>query len=529
MIVSSFSRALGWPTRAWLWFATLSLLASQLWILSARAELMPDRQWTIFSPPDGPLSSDIHTLLVAGPTIWVGTASGVSSYDGRWTSYATLLGFPAGLVNTARTQPFGEVTALAASESAQQLWAGTRDGRVARWDGGEWHEIADVAAPVHALAHHADQVWVGTERGLLRITQNGDSSLAPLGEIPVYALALSDDHLWVGTQHGLWEVDPASDEARPVALHGEQGEPLDGPVSAIWVEGDDRVWLGMERSVIGYRPSTGETSTKRAFTSSTSHITGLTGTPGASLWVTSDTGLAVQYLLRGGKLANARIWDAATQDGFEPNSVRDVVVDQDQSVWLATDVALFRYQPWAWRKVDLAGGGPAINDTLLDSRGRLWVATVGKGVWTYAGPDSTVVRHVATPAGLRNDVVCALAEDSQGGIWAGTVNGVARYDGAAWTVPIAPGRLPSPYACTLQPDGTGMWIGTARGLARYSAAQQTVQVEIPTEGHAINDLAYDSRGRLWVATADGQLWQRTAGGQWLDTARRSQVRRRARV
>ena len=481
---------------------------------------MPARYWTIFSQQDGLLSSDIHTILVDGPTIWVGTAAGVERYDGRWRSYPTLLGAPEGLAHKAITLPFGEVTALAADEHTQQLWAGTRDGRVARWNGDTWHAVASVDAPVRALAYYADALWVATERGLLRTAPNGDTTMVPLGDMAVYALAHSAGHLWAGTKNGLWEVDPTRYETRQVSLRNEQGETLKWPVSAIWVEDDDSMWLGMERWVVGYHPSTGETSTYPLFDTTAPRITGLTGTPDDSIWATSNSGAAVKYLLRGGTLTDAHTWSTSPQDGlFKPKGVRDVAVDQDGSVWFATDVGLYRYQPWAWRNQGAAVDGSVVNDILLDSRGRLWVATAGAGIWAYDGPNSPAVRHVHTPTGLSDNVVCALAEDSHGGIWAGTVKGIARFASGAWTVPIDPQRLPSPVACTLQSDGTDMWIGTTRGLVHYNAAQNKVQVEIPTEGQAINDLAYDSFGRLWVATAGGQLWRRTPGGQWLDTVR----------
>jgi ligand-binding sensor domain-containing protein len=506
------------PWQAWLWCATLGLIASQLWFLAAAGESMTARHWTLFSAADGPPSSDIRTLLVDGPILWVGTASGVARYDGRWTPYPNLIDARTPPPRNVATLPFGKVTALTGGEQAHELWAGTQEGRIAGWNGSAWRAVAELAAPVRALFFHAGQLWVATERGLLRVSPRGNVAALQMQETDIHTLARTSDRIWVGTRHGLLGLDPRSGESRRIPLLNELGENLSGGVSAIWVEDDDHIWLGLAHWLVGYHPSTGEISTYLPFDLLGTQISGLAGIPGKELWVTSNSGAAVRYIMQGDGLTGARTWSAATQDGFEPNSVRDVAIDQDGSIWFAADVGVYRYQPWAWTDLAPTADDPVVNDILRDSRGRLWVATRGAGVWAFDDLDLPPVHFGPTRAGLPSAVVCALAEDASGGIWAGTIDGVARYDGVTWTVPVAPAQLPAPIACALQPAGTDMWIGTARGLVQYDGARHTVQVESQTEGQAINDLVYDSLGRLWAATAQGKLWQKAPGSPWTDMA-----------
>lgn len=294
------------PWQAWLWWAALGLIASQLWFLAASGESMTARHWTLFSATDGPPSSDVRTLLVDGPSIWVGTASGVARYDGRWTSYSSLLGAGAGLVRNALTLPFGQATALTGDEQSHQLWAGTRDGHIAEWSGSTWRAVAKLAAPVQALIFHDGELWAGTERGLLRMSPGGDISALPGEEIEVRTLAHTAARIWVGSRHGLQELDPVVGEIRQVPLQNQLGETLSGSVDAIWVENDDLIWLGMGHWLVGYRPSTGDVSTYLPFDSLTAQITGLAGIPGKEIWVTSNGGVAVNYLLRRNEVTDAR-------------------------------------------------------------------------------------------------------------------------------------------------------------------------------------------------------------------------------
>lgn len=108
--------------------------------------------------------------------------------------------------------------------------------------------------------------------------------------------------------------------------------------------------------------------------------------------------------------------------------------------------------------------------------------------------------------GLPQDRVRALAQTSDGYVWVGTDDGVARFDGARFVPFGLPEGLPSGPVRTLLGDSHGsLWIGTVgNGLIRWQAGRMsmfTMANGLPSD--SIGALAEDNQGRLWVGTDEG--------------------------
>ncbi|WP_316411937.1 sensor histidine kinase [Mesoterricola silvestris] len=151
--------------------------------------------------------------------------------------------------------------------------------------------------------------------------------------------------------------------------------------------------------------------------------------------------------------------------------------------------------------------------------------------WAFAGapPGAGPVRVFNASDGVPQMAIYALAADHQGRLWAGTLAGVARFDGQAWKAVEGP---PSRYALlvnansmTCTSDGA-MWIGTRfQGYLEYRQGAWKVhdlQAGLPINN--VNQLIESSRldrsgrrilygathGRGVVAYQDG-AWQRLGG------------------
>ncbi len=118
-------------------------------------------------------------------------------------------------------------------------------------------------------------------------------------------------------------------------------------------------------------------------------------------------------------------------------------------------------------------------------------------------------------SGLPHNTVMAVAQTTDGYVWLGTEEGLARFDGDRFTVfdKRNTPELRNDFIFSLLVDHTGdLWIGTRGGLARYSHGRFqsfTSQKGLPTESILA---MYEGAGRvIWIGTSGGGLAQYKKG------------------
>ncbi len=117
--------------------------------------------------------------------------------------------------------------------------------------------------------------------------------------------------------------------------------------------------------------------------------------------------------------------------------------------------------------------------------------------------------------GLPQDTIRAIAQTSDGYLWIGTDDGLARFDGYEFTLfNKSNGDLPSNSITALAaaPDGS-LWIGTSDGLAQYANKRfRTYTRQQGLTDNTIGSLFFDRQGALWIV--EGVNMARFAGGKF---------------
>ena len=125
---------------------------------------------------------------------------------------------------------------------------------------------------------------------------------------------------------------------------------------------------------------------------------------------------------------------------------------------------------------------------------KLALTQYGHDIWT-------------TSNGLPHDSIRAIAQTTDGYLWFGTVDGLARFDGVNFTVfngantPLL--KQSTITAVLAAPDGS-LWIGTTNNgllLYRHGAFEKMAVPGLP--GASIRALMVDSRGVLWLGADKG--------------------------
>ncbi|MBK9174824.1 MAG: hypothetical protein IPM46_00505 [Flavobacteriales bacterium] len=417
-----------------------------------------------FTTDDGLPMDDIPCATRApNGMLWFGTnGAGVSRYDGRSFVNFTM----------AQGLPDNTILSIAAARNGD-IWIGTSTGGLCRYDGHRFSTYnvpgaAGLSKGFSCIREGPDGVWCGTRgHGLVRIA-DGHHDVWPVvhsqGKDHVRDIAFAHGMMWVSTYAGLARFDGRTFHE----VKDAEGRAL-SDVESMAVTADGTLWLG--------RVSGGVT-----------RMTMQNSTPQ----------LMHEPLLPG-----------------EPVKVSQLSTDDD-ALWIAsTTHGALRYAPSSdglpsVRAFGIAHGLPTdeLLSVVLGARGDAWFGTRGAGVVHHRGPAFANYRGIKP---------ISMAEDSQGTLWVGTTESLARMDERGLHVQQESfGDRGWNYSVSIDPQGR---VGFGRNMAEpdkagiswFDGHNYHVMRTAEARGHTdVFWTMHDRLGRLWVGGRHGL--ERWAGG-----------------
>ncbi len=367
-----------------------------------------------------------------------------------------------------------------------------------RGAGSAWPQFVDARGWLWSTTAH-DVVAHDTRDGSERASY-------PLGlhEQAFVARGDADGDVWVGTQtEGLLRVAPSPLRLlRPAGLVAPLGmvyarERLDG--SVIVVDQDVRAWRAADDALLP--------TTLGPFGAATDGV--WEGTPETPLRYTTG---AAEIRQPDGRVVRFALHDFASRTvAFDPKQPGTAYV-----TW--TDRVV---------RLDAANGVPRvtvllspsneIRDLHVDREGRLWVATM-LGLWRLSPRDTVCFTQ---RDGLPVDHVRQIHEDADGTLWLGTYGGglVRLRDGRFATLDQRRGLIEDVVSVVLEDDDGHLWLAGNHGIQRVPKRQaeecldgRRKRVDVVGFGRESGLRNPEGSGLPGLRSRDGRLWFPTFDG-----------------
>ncbi|MCU1273187.1 MAG: liaS 2 [Bryobacterales bacterium] len=424
------------------------------------------------------------------------------------------------------------------------LWLCTWDGLV-RFDGYTFANYSlDQGIPdrhVTALLEtRKGRYWVGTYNGVARF----EPDLARLGKHPFirysipgsdasqHITALVEDRegsIWCGTHNGIYRLAHESN-FEPVDIGLPQTNWKSRFVQSMAVDREGALWVATEGSGLWRRRRDGGVDW---YNTPTENVSAVALDRHGQIWAGTSSGICLFGVPKNtSAFTLQRVYRSS--DGLPNVRIKALLENPDGSIWAATENGIAQLPPGAERFTPW-GARHGIQDTQtralgMDAEGNLWIASESSLMRLAR---SGFIAYDITD-GLGGNQVISVFEDRDGDLC--VINGIRqlfinRLEGNRFTAVqprlIRQNKRISYFGwgvtqTVLQDHMGDWWIPTGEGLCRFSGVKRVEDlarvrpraVYTRSDGLPGNDifrLFEDSRGDLWVGTADTPglaRWQR---------------------
>ncbi len=428
----------------------------------SHAQVLPFQQYTM---RDGLISNGVRTLLQDQKGfLWIGTADGVSVYDGyEFRNYGESGGHSLGLV-----------TALAESKiSPGAIWIGSFGTGLNRFANGN-------------ITVHQESLLIGKQ-----------------------FLAMFEDAkglLWCGTQDGLYVVDGT--------LRSPSTKILDGYIHDVVKSMDGHIWVATENDVNVFSQKREKLISFEMKRYRAGQADRMLASPDGSVWIATDSGTVLQF--RDTLLVTVR--------AYHGDNIIAMSEDSHGYLWLSTEngqvIKLSKTKSDERPEVFTTKNGLAaeVLTVLIDREDNLWLGLLGHGLQKLTYRNASIFPIETLPLGPSYQ--SPITSDHAGRFWAIALDGLielAHNETGTWSLfkhtldELGLGSRPT--SVQLGPKGT-MWIGTINGTIHEldvkrpefrSSRVQRLREFTPASNLGkgnLNMFVVDRYGNLWCNLQD---------------------------
>lgn len=326
-----------------------------------------------------------------------------------------------------------------------------------------------------------NRIWIGTYNGLALITRNQVQSVKKdyynnLPHNSIHSMFIdSKEGLWIGTwTGGLAFLDRNDNQFLHFSRNQGENSLISNIVSSFAQDKNGTIWVGTEDG--GLNKFNRE---KKEFIS----------------------------------------YDA-TNPVIGPNNIKSIVIDHENQLWLGSySLGLWKFNQnnGTFQRYLLPNLENSNIYAMLPDDDGIWLGTYGTGLFYHNLHTGELIRYRTNstdPTSISSNLVRVLLNDSYGGLWIGTQNGLnykpkgsekfKRYfNNRSGILSIGNNQI---FALLEDRNGQ-IWIGTGGGGVNcYNTETGEIKVLVPENGLAGNNvfgILEDRKGNMWFSTENG--------------------------
>jgi len=411
--------------------------------------------------------------------------------------------------------PASDITCIARTPDGY-LWLATGAGLV-RFDGMRFtvlttNQLPGLGTnPIAALGvTRRGVLWVADQSGQLVRREDGRFEAVKLRVPEGLARASSlpfepDGALWLGT----WDCEPYRVEpaSARVELHTNGLARGTGPLLSLLGDARGGIWAISQQKLMSHVGGRWKPALDR--TALPLEIQALAASSDGGLWIATISGHPLRN--RGARVFKFK--DGRLTDELQPypwtqdlTRIRVTAIFEDASgrLWMGTrGGGVFH---WAagngWQRLPTEGplAQLPINCIAEDGEGSLWIASQNGGLHQVTSRPVTSLR---LPPGAEANIVLSAAAARDGSVWFGTdAAGVFEYRDGRF-LQHTNGLANLQVGVVFEDRRKNLWAGTWQGLHRWNGRAFEVITNPPAMREVVLGLCDDAQGNLWVATSAG--------------------------
>jgi signal transduction histidine kinase/ligand-binding sensor domain-containing protein/DNA-binding response OmpR family regulator len=334
-----------------------------------------------------------------------------------------------------------------------------------------------------------------------------------------------DGRIWISTDHGgISVVDKKKFEITNLLNREDDAKSLSQNSATLYKDNFGIIWAGtFKKGISYYHKNIIRFPLYRHFASDPASLSFndvdkfVEDKPG-NLWIGTNGGGLIYFNRRTGKYTQYK-HDPANPSSLCNDVIVNLCIDHDQKLWIGTyfggldcfDGKVFTHYKHD-DKLATSIADDRVWSILEDSSHRLWIGTFAGGLQLF-DRSKKIFYHPFKQSDIRSSMVSSIFEDKQGNIWIGGFLGVdviLKNKGQVIHYfsngDSAKGLVDNTINSINQDSRGFIWIATADGLSVLNPKTNTFTSLTKKNGlpsNSILSILYDNKGAMWLSTSNG--------------------------